>query len=299
MKLQNKRQKLKILTTSMLYVFVLSFVLLSCSNNSTSEQDDEGVNMEEPNDKSPSDDSPNEIQTCDDTSDFPNLGPSATQSQSCQEVSNPNNQGTLDCRTDNAVGGYENLADGWGSYKITGGTIRYDGTKTRVERFFNNITHGNSKKTILSGSFRIYDLSDGNTCIVQSHAGGDILKGEEAGKANRSAQFLIYARKTSEDKIMLEAHVTVNPYTMDTGGGRDVQNFKIINYGEEYMFEYETGYDASGTAFSKILVGDTEKYITHNHTTERVYSRYGAYGSSDSGDVTAHIEFKDIKLCRE
>jgi hypothetical protein len=30
-----------------------------------------------------------------------------------------------------------------------------------------------------------------------------------------------------------------------------------------------------------------------------VYSRYGAYGASDTGDVTAHVEFKDISLCRE
>ena len=272
-------------------IFILLLgVLLSCSSNSDTEPDD---------DDSTSQEDPTPIQNCDDASDFPNLGPSASQSQSCDDVADANNKGTLDCRTDQAVGGYENLTDGWGSYKITGGEIRYDGTKTRVERFFKTISHGTNKKTILSGRLKIIDLSDGNTCIIQSHAGGDIIKGEEAGSANRSAQFLVYAMKISSNKIKLETHVTINPYTTDTGGARDIQEFKILDFNKSYNFIYETGYDASGTAFSKIIIGDTEKYVLHNHTTERVYSRYGAYGTSDTGDVTAHIEFKDINLCRE
>ena len=270
-------------------------LLMSCSSDSENESEKEETMIEEPKDDN-SNPTPNQI--CDGVSNFPNLGPSASQSQSCNDVSSPNNQGTLDCRTDNTVGGYENLSNDWGSYKITGGEIRYDGTRTRVERFFKTISQGTNKNTILTGTLKIVDLSDGNTCIIQSHAGGNILKGEEAGSTNRSAQFLLYAKKSS-DKIQLETHITINPYTTDTGGGRDVKKFKILNYNQEYTFVYETGYDSDGTAFSKIIVGDTETYIEHNHTSERVYTRYGAYGTSDTGDVTAHIEFKEVNLCRE
>lgn len=282
-----------LLTASLISLFSL---ISSCS----SESDTEEPIIEEQNDDKPNTpENPVNTQNCDETSNFPNLGPSASQSQSCDDASNPNNSGTLDCRTDTTLGGYENTVDGWGSYKITGGTIRYDGTRTRVERFFKTISQGTSKKTILSGTLRIVDLSDGNTCIIQSHAGGDILKGEEAGSTNRSAQFLVYAMKTSGNKIKLENHVTINPYTTETGGARDIQEFKILDFNKEYDFVYETGYDENGTAFSRIKIGDTEKHIEHNHTTERVYSRYGAYGTSDTGDLTAHVEFIDVNLCRE
>ncbi len=277
-------------------LILFSVFLVSCSTGSEKVSEKEETMIEESEDDNSN---PTNNQVCDDISDFPNLGPSASQSQSCDDVSTPNNLGTLDCRTDNTVGGYENLANGWGSYKITGGEIRYDGTRTRVERFFKTISQGISKKTILTGTLKIVDLSDGNTCIIQSHAGGDILKGEEAGSMNRSAQFLLYAKKTTDNKIKLETHVTTNPYTTETGGARDVQDFKILNYNEAHLFVYETGYDENGTAFSKIKIGDTEKYVEHTHTTERVYSRYGAYGTSDDGDVTAHVDFKGVELCRE
>ncbi|PQJ76561.1 hypothetical protein [Polaribacter glomeratus] len=230
---------------------------------------------------------------CDST--FPALGPDAP--QSCSDVSTPNNNGKLDCRTSESYGGYDNIGASWGKYKIRGGSTRYNGTKTRVERFFNKLSQENNTNTILTGRFRIYDLSDGNTCIIQSHAGGQIMKGVEAGKTNRSAQFLLYARK-SGSQIVLETHVTTNPYTTDSGGSRTALQLKTINYGQEYTFRYETGYNSSNTAFSFIKVGGTERSITHNHTTQRVYTRYGAYGTSDTGDVTAHIQFKDINLCR-
>lgn len=270
--------------------FVLLFSLvISCSADTAVESDDDKVTPQE---------NPINYQYCDETSDFPNLGPSALQSKSCDDVTAPNNKGTLDCRTDKNIGGYENISDGWGSYKITGGVIRYDGTRTRVERFFKTVSHGENKNTILLGKLKIYDLSDGNTCIIQSHAGGKILKGEEAGSINRSAQFLVYAMKNNTN-IRLETHVTVNPYTTETGGARNIQFFKNLNYNQEYEFKYETGYDATGIAFSKIKIGDTETYVKHNHTTERVYTRYGAYGTSDTGDTTAQIAFKDTNLCRE
>lgn len=288
--------KTKQLLIQLSCIILLFVTLVSCSTNSDKELDKEEIMVEEPEDDNTN---PNANQVCDDIIDFPNLGPSALNSQSCNDVSNPNNQGTLDCRTDTTIGGYENLANNWGSYKIIGGEIRYDGTRTRVERFFKTISQGNSKKTILTGKLKIIDLSDGNTCIIQSHAGGDIIKGEEKGSTNKSAQFLLYAKKTNNNKIQLETHITINPYTTNTGGSRIVKNFKTLNYNIEYTFVYETGYDEVGVAYSKIKIDDTENYIEHNHTTQRVYTRYGAYGTSDTGDVTAHIEFKDINLCRE
>lgn len=275
------------------------FLSISCSSESSTKEQQENSQMEEPIDNIPPENNSPVNQECDEASDFPNLGPSALGSKSCDDVSSPNNKGTLDCRTDNTVGGYENLSDGWGSYKVIGGPIRYDGTKTRVERFFKRITQGNSRKTILSGTLKIIDLSDENTCIIQSHANGVILKGEEVGSNNRSAQFLIYAKKGANNKVQLETHTTINPYTSDTGGARDVKDFTTLNYNQDYDFVYETGYDADGTAFSKITIGNTEVFIEHNHTTEDVVTRYGAYGASDSGDVTVHVEFKDIDLCRE
>jgi hypothetical protein len=98
---------------------------------------------------------------------------------------------------------------------------------------------------------------------------------------------------------MLKNYVVVDPYTTKTGGSRDVTDFKLLNYNQEYTFVYETGYDADGTAFSRITVGDTERYMKHNHTTERVYTRYRAYGTSDTGDVTGNVAFKGVELCRE
>lgn len=293
-----KKQFLKYRNSYILIFGLFLFISTSCSNESEPEITIENVQSEEPKEDNSQNNNPPTDQNCDEVSDFPNLGPSASGSKSCDDVLIPNNKGTLDCRTDNTVGGYKNLADGWGSYKVKGGTIRYDGTRTRVERFFKRITQGENKKTILSGFLKIIDLSDGNTCIIQSHANGTILKGEETGSDNRSAQFLIYAKKGSSNKVQLETHTTINPYTSDTGGARDVKNFTTLNYNQVYEFVYETGYNVSGVAFSKIKIGNAEVFIEHNHTTENVVTRYGAYGTSDSGDVTAHIEFKNIELCR-
>ncbi|WP_298551384.1 hypothetical protein [uncultured Algibacter sp.] len=163
------KNKPQLIGKSVLFLFLA--LLMSCSTDSENKVEKEETIIEEAEDDS-SNPTPNQV--CDEVSDFPKLGPSASQSQSCDDISNPNNQGTLDCRTDNTVGGYENLTNGWGSYKITGGEIRYDGTRTRVERFFKTISQGISKKTILIGTLKIVDLSGGNTCIIQSHAGGNI-----------------------------------------------------------------------------------------------------------------------------
>ncbi|WP_242204068.1 hypothetical protein [Aestuariivivens insulae] len=51
--------------------------------------------------------------------------------------------------------------------------------------------------------------------------------------------------------------------------------------------------------FSKVKIGNTEKYITHNHTTERIYTRYGAYGTCDTGDLTANVALKMLIHIRE
>ena len=233
-------------------------------------------------------------QNCD--TSFPNLGPSATRSKTCSDVSNPVNKGTLDCRT-TSYGGYSN-SDDWGSYKIQGSSKRYDGTETRVERFFNNLNRGKNKKTVLSGYIRIVDLSDKQTCVMQSHAGGKIVAGEEKGNDNRSAQFLVYVTKKGSNEARIETHRTSNPYTTTTGGSRDVKFFRNLNLRENYPFRYETGYDSNSRAYSKLKIGSVEKTFTHSHTTERVYTRYGAYGASDNGDRTAHIKFKNINLCR-
>lgn len=271
-------------------LFVFLVFVISCAKNDDTTPTDEPVANEEDE----KDDEELNL-TCD--TSFPNLGPN-TFPQPCSDTSGAFNIGTLDCRSSESYGGYANVSGGWGSYKITGGTdVRYNGTKARVERFFNRVNRSPNKKTVLTGTFRIYDLSDGNTCIVQSHAGGDILEGVEKGQTNRSAQFLLYAKK-SGNNIALDIHVTTNPYTQTTGGSRTITFFRTLNYGEEYTFKYESGYDAQNKAFSLIKVGETEEYISHNHTTERVYSRYGAYGTSDTGDVTAHVQFKDIDHCR-
>lgn len=280
-------------------LILLISISISCSKNDEIDSSINESTLEESPDTielSATGSSNSTLLICD--TSFPSLGPYTT--QACSDASNPHNKGTLDCRTSESYGGYDNMSGGWGRYKIKGGTIRYNNTKTRVERFFNKLTRGVNKKTVLTGRFKIHDLSDGKTCIIQSHAGGTIQSGVEAGKKNSSAQFLLYAKKfrvDGVDKIKLETHVTTNPYT-PSGGSRTITHFKTINFGQEYTFKYETGYNSSNTAFSNIRVGGTQKNITHNHTTQRVYTRYGAYGTSDTGDITAHIQFKDIEHCR-
>ncbi len=82
--------------------------------------------------------------------------------------------------------------------------------------------------------------------------------------------------KTTGNKIKLETHVTINPYTTNTSasgnGARDTQQFKILNYNQEYDFSYKKGFNNNGVAFSIIKIDNTEKHIKHNHTTERVYT---------------------------
>lgn len=247
-------------------------------------------------------------QNCNETS-FPNLGPSASSTQTCTDVSNPLNTGTLDCRTD--VGGYSQQSatvNGgsvtYGVYTIKGSTRRYDGTKTRVERSFNDVDRGVNKSTKFTAKFVIDDLSDGNTCIVQAHATGRIVAGEKTGQTARSAVFLLYAKKTSNANIYeLEVHESTTPYTTTTGGGRTRTFFRNVTKGEEYTMEYTTGYDVNRNAFSIIKVfknsADSETTtLNHTYTTESVYTRYGAYGANDTNDQTAKLKFRNTSFCR-
>lgn len=248
-------------------------------------------------------------QNCNETS-FPDLGPGALRGKTCNDILDPINIGTLDCRTDR--GGYTQqnatLTNGsratYGVYSVTGGTQRYDGTRTRVERFFNTLTRGVNKSSTFSTKFIIDDLSDGNTCIVQSHANGEILAGQKIGQEARSAVFLLYAKKTDNANIFeLEVHESTTPYTTTTGGARTRTFFRNVIKGTEYTMDYTTGYNETNDAFSIITVfrdpADSESdTLMHTYTTEDVVTRYGAYGTGDFNDVTAELRFRDAKFCR-
>lgn len=243
--------------------------------------------------------------SCNETS-FPSLGPSASSSQTCSDVSNPVNIGTLDCRTI-APGGYSQQTDGsmnYGVYKLIGSSDRYDGTKTRVERFFNRVTRGKSKYGEFTSKFVITDLSDGNTCIVQTHANGEIVEGKKKGETARSAQFLLYAKKTSDPNVFrLEIHESTTPYTTETRGARTITFFRNVFKNQEYFMRMKSGYDSNQKAFTSIRVfgsaTDTEQVrLNHTYTTEDVVTRYGAYGAADSGDVSVEIRFRDTQFCR-
>ncbi|MDP5229616.1 MAG: hypothetical protein NWQ38_04430 [Cellulophaga sp.] len=240
---------------------------------------------------------------------FPSLGPSALQSKVCDDVINPLNIGTLDCRTD--AGGYRNTTINtnnetvlYGEYSVTGSTKRYDGTKTRVERFFNPIRRGVLTSGKFSAKFIIDDLSNEQTCIVQAHAGGIIVAGQKEGQTATSAVYLVYATKTNEvDVFDLTIHESTTPYTTTTGGARTRTFFRNITKGKEYTMEAISGYNTNQEAFTTITIfststDSTTRTLNHTFTSERVTTRYGAYGASDSGDTTAKISFRDAEFCR-
>lgn len=248
-------------------------------------------------------------QNCNETS-FPSLGPGALRGKTCNDIANPVNIGTLDCRTNK--GGYSQrnvtLGNGsrvtYGVYSVTGGTQRYDGTRTRVERSFHTVQRGANQSSTFKAKFVIDDLSDGNTCIVQAHALGDIVAGQKRGQEATSAVFLLYAKKTNNaNTFELEVHESTTPYTTTTGGARTRTFFRNVTRGTEYTMEYTTGYDASNNAFSIITVAgnasDTQTAtLMHTFTTESVVTRYGAYGTGDFNDVTAELWFRDVTFCR-
>lgn len=248
-------------------------------------------------------------QNCEE-SGYPNLGPSALRGKTCDDITNPSNIGTLDCRTDD--GGYSeqqvNLGSGqqvtYGVYKNSGSTKRYDGTRTRVERSFNTVKRKANMASVFTAKFVIDDLSDGNTCIIQSHAGGEILSGLRTGLDETSAVFLLYAKKTSNSNVYeLELHESTVPFTTTIRGERTRTFSRNIDKGVEYNMEYTTGYDDPNNAYTIVTVFRTNQdsktaVLRHTFTTENVNTRYGAYETSDYNDLTATIKYRDTRICR-
>lgn len=251
---------------------------------------------------------------CNETS-FPKLGPKAKSGQvrGCNDVSNPNNIGTLDCRS--TEGGYANVRGGYGRYKIKGSTKRFDGTRTRVERFFSSVPRGKNNSATLNYEFIIDKVSSGSTCIVQAHAEGKILAGFRKGQQATSAVFLLYVRKSldkngkqrrdakNREIYTLESHESTSPYTTQNRGARTKKFFRNITQGIPYKLTYKTGYNNSNKAVSSLVVsggGNTiSKTFRHTYTTESVVSRYGAYEACDTcSDDEFQIRIKNTKLCR-
>jgi hypothetical protein len=250
---------------------------------------------------------------CNETS-FPNLGPGATRGQvrGCNDVSNPNNIGTLDCRS--SEGGYRNVSGGFGEYSITGSTARFDGTRTRVERFFNSISRTANRTSTLTYSFIIDDVSSGSTCIVQSHATGRIVAGSRTGQDARSALFLLYVKRalrngspirdsSGREVYVLEVHESTTPFTSTNRGTRTITRLRNVTQGVQYNLSYRTGYDENRNAESRISVsggGNTRsRNLQHNYTTERITTRYGAYEACDvCSDDEFQIRIKNTQFCR-
>lgn len=330
------KQKFKLLRLTKLSFILLLILTTSCSNEdeivlekSNTLKIIEDINL--PHVPAPSKTSSNglnlasKLTTCTE-SKYPSLG-SAAYPQNGKKPANPVTQGTLDVRT--RISGYSNSGN-YGKYEIAGGQARdaygnrqfytngqpvpqrWNGTKPRAESFFNSVTRGKEKNSILTGKFQISRLSNGagrnRTCIMQSHATGVIRDGLEVNSTARSAQFLLYAQPIGSG-FRLEIHTTTNPYTTTTDGGRseDITTFPTIyNFNQEYTFRYETGYDSNQRQFSRIKIGGSSLYqINHTYTTDAVYTRYGAYGTGDVSsshlerDLVSTVYFRDIRFCRE
>jgi len=274
----------------------------SCSNEATLDQELENTSATQDTYLNNNLETLTDRTTCSESS-FPNLGPGATRGQAdgCNDVSNPNNIGTLDCRSN--AGGYSNSGD-FGKYEITGSNTRFDGTRTRVERFFNSVRREANTSSRLSYRFVIDDLSDDQTCIVQAHATGDIVDGERTGQRAASAVFLLYATKSrNADTYNLHVHESTTPFTTTNRGTRTITFFRSIRKGVEYNLTYRTGYNANNQAFSAIRVyrGNDSKFMNfnHNYTSESVTTRYGAYEASDSGsDRSVSLRIKNTRFCR-
>ena len=110
---------------------------------------------------------------------------------------------------------------------------------------------------------------------------------------------LLDARKTSNPNIFaLEINETTTPYTTTNGGSRTRTFLRNIKRGQEYTMTFRSGYNSSNKAYTIIRIGGTSKKLNHTFTTEKVVTRYGAYGTADSGDIGARLRFRDTKFCR-
>lgn len=252
--------------------------------------------------------------TCSETS-FPNLGPSAASGQAsgCNDSSNPNNIGTLDCRSSASFGGYANVGGRFGRYRLTGSTDRFDGTRTRVERFFNRVNRGSNKSTTLNYEFIVDEVSSGRTCIAQVHAEGEIKEGLRKGRTARSAVFLLYIKKANRrdrrgrEIYTAEISESTNPFvTGSNGGGTRTTTFlRNITQGIRYNLTCKTGYDNSSMQLAESTVtisggGNTRsRTLEHTYTTEGATTRYGAYEACDTcSDDRFQIRIRDVEFCR-
>lgn len=244
-------------------------------------------------------------------SSFPNLGPRALSAQTCTEnTASTLNIGTLDCRSTADFGGYQETG-GYGRYRITGSLDRFDGTRTRVERFFNRLARNTSTSSTLHYNFIIDNVSSGLSCIVQSHATGEILAGADVGKQAASAVFLLYVGKTNttdangNEIYELQTHESTKPFTTEGRGERTRVTLGNITQGVEYNLSYETGYDNDKNAFSIITISLGDKILltstlNHTYTTEAVTTRYGAYEACDvCEDDQFQIRIRNVSLCRK
>lgn len=252
--------------------------------------------------------------SCNETS-FPNLGPGATSGQAsgCNDSSNPNNIGTLDCRSSASFGGYANVGGSFGRYRLTGSTARFDGTRTRVERFFNRVNRGSNKSSTLNYDFIIDEVSSGRTCIVQVHAEGEIKQGLRVGRDARSAVFLLYIKKAnrrdSQNREIYIAEISESTVPFVSGpngsGTRTTTFLRNITQGISYNLTCETGYDNSSMQLAESTVaisggGNTvSRTLEHTYTAEGATTRYGAYEACDiCSDDRFQIRIRNVDFCR-
>jgi hypothetical protein len=253
------------------------------------------------------------ITSCNETS-FPNLGPGATNGQAagCNDANSPNNIGTLDCRSPHTFGGYANVGGNFGRYRITGSTQRFDGTRTRVERFFNRVDRGRNKSSTLTYEFIVDEVSSGRTCIVQAHASGEIEAGLRTGDIAKSAVFLLYVKKANRtdnrgrEIYTAETHESTTPFTNVSSGNRTITFFRNLTQGIRYTLTYKTGYTDSNSQLAQSTItitggGNTKsETLNHTYTSENVTTRYGAYEACDvCNDDRFQIRIRNVQLCRE
>ncbi|WP_299012533.1 hypothetical protein [uncultured Polaribacter sp.] len=302
--------KKTITTFFKLSVIFTLFIATSCSNEGEVIED-QSLEVENTDFESP------ELlarTTCNETS-FPNLGPGAASGQAsgCNDSSNPNNIGTLDCRSSASFGGYANVGGGFGRYRLTGSTDRFDGTRTRVERFFNRVNRGRNKSTTLSYEFRVDEVSSGRTCIVQVHAEGEIKEGLREGRTARSAVFLLYIKKANrrdrQGREVYTAEISESTVPFVTGsngsGTRTTTFLRNITQGIRYNLTCKTGYDNSSSQLAESTVtisggGNTRsRTMEHTYTAEAATTRYGAYEACDTcSDDRFQIRIRNVDFCR-
>lgn len=247
-------------------------------------------------------------QNCNETS-FPRLSPGARAAQTESDRSNPLNIGTLDVRAMGAGGYSEGTFSGirYGVYRLRGGPQRYDGTLTRVERFFNPVTRAPNRNIRLTASFVAVDASDRALEFAQVHlAGSNIVAGVRNGQRARSALILAGFEKTSNPNVFeVVVSESVEPFTTDLRGRRVDTSMRRITRGVEYRLIFTTGYDSRNRSFSTITIrraDDASDSVTihrrHTFTTDRKVIRYGAYEAADRGDTGSEIRFRNVRLCR-